>query len=68
MLLLNQGRVSDYVIGFSEFRRLIGILAISACMKVVKYETLSREVAVDYFVNELLSQQGISIDRLYGDE
>ena len=46
---------------------LIGILGVSACMKLSQYESLPLEAGIDRFVNELLAYQGESIKKFFDD-
>ncbi len=56
------------MIGFAEFVELVGILAASASHKVRDYDEMDLHLAMDKFINRLLSQQNMTCQPLYSED
>ena len=53
--------------GFTEFLKLIGVLSVAASLKLREYESCTLALAIDKFLNKILTKQGFLIKPFYGE-
>lgn len=52
---------ADYVLTFPDFVRLVGVMAGSAWLKLKEMSSCNLALAVDKFMDRLMSKQGITV-------